>query len=212
MATALSFVVQFQPAVRSVSGIGASDGRARRCTGPVTPLPGCVEAGGSLAGNVISNSMDRIRSCSSFDLRCRLASLIVNSRWCGRHRTYALPKALSRLGGLSQEGEMTSKRAVRLADAPEGGSRSQLRAPKSATLSGAPKAASLPVSDSHFATGRCRPEGDLQGPLRGRAVSGRKRTLTEVVSAPEVGWVGNLALFLLVERGLSQAGNVAFKT
>ena len=157
LATALSFVVQFQPAVRSVSGIGASDGRARRRTGPATPLPGCVEAGGSLAGNVISNSMDRIRSCSSFDLRCRLASLIVNSRWCGRHRTYALPKALSRLGGLSQEGEMTSKRAVRLADAPEGGSRSQLRAPKSATLSGAPRAASLPVSDGHFATGRCRP-------------------------------------------------------
>ena len=44
--------------------------------GPVTPLPGFVEAGGSLAGNVISNSIDRIQSCSSFDLRRRFASLI----------------------------------------------------------------------------------------------------------------------------------------
>jgi hypothetical protein len=73
-------VPTFQRVARSLSGIGASDGRARRWAAPVTPLPGCVEAGGSLAGNVISNSMDRIRSCSSFDLRCRLASLIVNSR------------------------------------------------------------------------------------------------------------------------------------
>jgi hypothetical protein len=73
-------VPTFQRLARSLSGIGASDGRTRRWAAPVTPLPGCVEAGGSLAGNVISNSMDRIRSCSSFDLRCRLASLIVNSR------------------------------------------------------------------------------------------------------------------------------------
>ena len=60
-----------------------------------------------------------------------------------------------------------------------------------------------------------RVSSTLRRPSRSAPWTSRKREkadLTEVVSAPEVGWVGNLALFLLVERGLSQAGNVAFKT
>ena len=34
---------------------------------PVTPPPGCVEEGGSLAGNDVSNSSERTRSCSRLE-------------------------------------------------------------------------------------------------------------------------------------------------
>jgi hypothetical protein len=46
-------------------------------SGPVIPLPGCVEAGGSLAGNDISNSLASCRSCSAFGFgSCFLGTLV----------------------------------------------------------------------------------------------------------------------------------------
>jgi hypothetical protein len=40
-------------------------------SGPVMPLPGCVEAGGSLAGKVASSSLVNRRSWSRFDFGAR---------------------------------------------------------------------------------------------------------------------------------------------